>query len=157
MTPGDRLVADMQQALGADSVLAEPELTARYETDWMGRRFGAARVVVRPASTEEVRSVVERCLSAGAPVVVQGGNTGLVAGGVPRGGEVVISTERLSWVAEPDPVSASGNWTTVTFVSATVGFAVAEGQSGPGPRATGALVETTDAGQHWSAVPLTAG
>jgi FAD/FMN-containing dehydrogenase len=42
------------------------------------------------------------CSSAGAPVVPQGGNTGLVGGGVPRGGEVVISLARLDDVGEVD-------------------------------------------------------
>ena len=38
--------------------------------------------------------MVRACARAGAAVVPQGGNTGLVGGGVPRGGEVVLSASR---------------------------------------------------------------
>ena len=133
MTEGasDPLAADLRVAIGADSVLVDPDLTARYETDWMGRSFGHARMVVRPSTTEEVQIVVDTCRAAGAPVVVQGGNTGLVAGGVPRGGEVVLSTSRIDWVDRPDPVSgtlAAGAGATLSSVRAAVapaGFDVA--------------------------------
>ncbi|MST34964.1 FAD-binding protein, partial [Acidimicrobiaceae bacterium USS-CC1] len=63
----------------------------------MGRRRGAAVAVVRPGDTAEVAAVVAACAGAGVAVVPQGGNTGLVAGGIPRGGEVVVSTRRLDW------------------------------------------------------------
>ena len=39
--------------------------------------------MVRPGSTDEVAAVVRACAAAGTPVVPQGGNTGLVVGGVP--------------------------------------------------------------------------
>ena len=45
------------------------------------------------------------CAEAGAAVVPQGGNTGLVGGGVPRGGEVVLSLARLTEVGPLDPVA----------------------------------------------------
>jgi FAD/FMN-containing dehydrogenase len=38
-----------------------------------------------------VVAVVRACASAGAPIVVQGGNTGLVGGGVPRASVEVLS------------------------------------------------------------------
>ena len=45
------------------------------------------------------------CASAGIGVVPQGGNTGLVGGGVPRGGEVVLSLARLTAIGPLDPVA----------------------------------------------------
>src|SRR5215208_2108924 len=66
-----------------------------YERDWTGRFGGPARLVVRPGDTAEVAAVVHACAEHGAPVVPQGGNTGLVGGGVPRGGEVLLSLRRL--------------------------------------------------------------
>jgi FAD/FMN-containing dehydrogenase len=79
---------------------------APYETDWTGRFSGAARMVVRPASTEEVAAVVAACADHGAAMVPQGGNTGLVGGGVPRGGEVVLSLARLDDLGEVDVATA---------------------------------------------------
>ena len=66
-------------------------MRAPYETDWTRRFRGRARAVVRPADAEQVAAVLRACREHGAPVVPQGGNTGLVGAGVPRGGEVVLS------------------------------------------------------------------
>jgi FAD/FMN-containing dehydrogenase len=84
--------------VGAHHVLADADLRAGYETDWTGRYGGTATAVVRPSSTAEVSAVLRVCGEHGARVVPQGGNTGLVGGGVPRGDEpdtVVLSLRRL--------------------------------------------------------------
>ena len=47
-----------------------------------------------------------RCREAGVPVVPQGGNTGLVGGGVPRHGEVVLSLARLDRLGPVDTDAA---------------------------------------------------
>ncbi|MEI6623930.1 MAG: hypothetical protein WCP28_18715, partial [Actinomycetes bacterium] len=41
------LLADLAQVVGAGQVLTDPQLTARYTADWMGRPSGPARAVVR--------------------------------------------------------------------------------------------------------------
>src|SRR3954464_14354361 len=82
--------------VGSRHVLVDEDVRAGYERDWTGRVGGAAACVVRPGSTEEVRGVVEVCRSAGVGLVPQGGNSGLVGGGVPRGGEVVLSLQRVN-------------------------------------------------------------
>src|SRR4051812_22556135 len=97
---------DLRRALatvvGDGHVLVDPDLRAPYERDWTGRFGGEARLVVRPADTAQVAEVVRLCSGAGAPVVPQGGNTGLVGAGVPRGGEVVISLRRLDAIGPVD-------------------------------------------------------
>lgn len=97
---------DLTQALGeivgATHVLTDPELTESYEHDWTGRFGGRAALVVRPADSEQVAAVVAACARAGAAIVPQGGNTGLVGGGVPRGGEVVLSLTRLNTIGDVD-------------------------------------------------------
>ncbi|MGH9116546.1 MAG: FAD-binding oxidoreductase [Acidimicrobiales bacterium] len=97
----DPLAAELLAIVGRAHVLTEPEVMAPYTVDWTGRWRGRARLVVRPASTEEVAAVVAVCAEARAPIVAQGGNTGLVGGGVPRDGEVVLSLRRLDGL---DPV-----------------------------------------------------
>jgi FAD/FMN-containing dehydrogenase len=96
------LAAELSRLVGDRHVLVDADLCAPYEVDWTRRYRGRARLVVRPASTGEVVDVVGACRRAGAAVVVQGGNTGLVGGGVPRGGEVVLSTTRLVDVGPVD-------------------------------------------------------
>ena len=78
--------------------------TDAYTTDWLGRVSHAALGVARPASTAEVVDTVRAAREANVPVVPQGGNTGLCAGGVPGApGAVLISTERLDRILSIDP------------------------------------------------------
>ena len=99
------LLESLRRAVGSAHVLAGGELTTGYERDVTGRFGRPAAAVVRPASVEEVAAVLAACTAAGAAVVPQGGNTGLVGGGVPRGGEVVLSLARLSAIGPLDPVA----------------------------------------------------
>src|SRR3954454_2032190 len=92
----------LADVVGERHVLADAELRASYERDWTGRFAGEARLVVRPADAEQVAAVVRGCTPAGAAVGPQGGNTGLVGGGVPRAGEVVLSLQRLDAIGEVD-------------------------------------------------------
>src|SRR5205814_3112565 len=100
------LFEELRAVVGGTHVLVDPDLRAPYETDWTRRFTGTARCVVRPGSTAEVAAVVRACAAAGAPIVVQGGNTGLVGGGVPVAGEVVLSLSRLTDLDPVDPVEA---------------------------------------------------
>lgn len=95
----------LRQAVGAEHVLVDRDLTASYETDWTGRFTGRAGCVARPADTGQVAAVLRACTAAGTPVVVQGGNTGLVGGAVPAGGEVLLSLTRLCELGKVDVVS----------------------------------------------------
>jgi FAD/FMN-containing dehydrogenase len=61
------------------------------------------------------------CKKAGAALVPQGGNTGLVGGGVPLAGEVVLSLRRLVGVIDVDPLGGQlsvGAGTTIADVQA---------------------------------------
>ena len=100
-------LADLGRIVGAEHVLTDPELRQRYEVDWTGLFPGSAAAVVRPATTAEVAAVLEWCDAARIPVVPQGGNTGLVGGGVPdaAGRSVVLSTARLRDMEAVEPLS----------------------------------------------------
>lgn len=80
-------------------------MTTGYAVDWTGRYSGTTPAVVRPANTLEVTRVMEVCSEFGLAVVPQGGNTGLVGGGVPLGGEVVLSLRRLRRLDAVDGVA----------------------------------------------------
>jgi FAD/FMN-containing dehydrogenase len=104
-----RVYDELVAAIGAAAVLADPELMASYEQDWTGRYQGRAALVVRPADTSQLAETVRTCARHGARIVPQGGNTGLVGASVPRDGEVVISTTRMTEIGEID--SARGQVT----------------------------------------------
>lgn len=78
-----------------------------WELDWRKRIRGRALAVVRPGSTQEVAAVVKACAAAGTAIVPQGGNTGLVVGGVPddSGTQIVLSLGRMHAVRAIDPAN----------------------------------------------------
>src|SRR5690348_4344016 len=86
---------ELADIVGAANVLTEPDDVARYVVDWTGRFRGAPTTVVRPESFEEVAAVVALAREERHALVPQGGNTGLVGGGVPLAGELVVSLTRL--------------------------------------------------------------
>jgi FAD/FMN-containing dehydrogenase len=91
------LLQTLSDAVGAANVLLDGDRSA-YEVDWRKRYHGRALAVVRPGSTDEVAAVLRACARAGAAVVTQGGNTGLVGGGVPdaSGTQVLLNLGRLN-------------------------------------------------------------
>lgn len=95
----DVLVDALRRLVGSDQVLQGPGLEA-YEVDWRKRYRGRAAAVVRPANADEVAAVVRACVAAGVAIVPQGGNTGLVGGGVPddSGQQVLLSLTRLNHI-----------------------------------------------------------
>jgi FAD/FMN-containing dehydrogenase len=103
---GDSLVRDLTAAVGERHVLLDDDVRAPFEVDWTGRYRGRARAVVRPADTAEVAAVVQACAAHCATLVPQGGNTGMVGASVPRSGEVVLSTARLTELGPVDRAAA---------------------------------------------------
>lgn len=101
------LLKDLRSVVGRNNLLVDPDLRAGFEVDWTGRYRGEALAVARPGSVDEVAVVLALCNEAGIGVVPQGGNTGLVGGGVPRSGEVVVSLRRLSKIFEVDAIGGA--------------------------------------------------
>ena len=97
------LEATLRGIVGSAHVLQGGDLAA-YEIDWRKRYHGRARLVVRPASTTEVAAVVRACAAAGASIVPQGGNTGLVGASVPDGSgtQVLMHMGRLNRIRAID-------------------------------------------------------
>ena len=125
------MVAELVEIVGAPNVLTEPDVVAGYAVDWTGRFAGVTPAVVRPGSTDEVAAVVRVCAAQGVAVVPQGGNTGLVGGGVPLEGEVVLSLTRLSGLDAVDrsasQVTASAGVTVAALQAAAAAHGLAYG------------------------------
>jgi FAD/FMN-containing dehydrogenase len=150
--------ANLESALaavvGAHNVLVAPDVRATYEIDWTRRFHGTARGVVRPATTTQVAEVLRACATHAAPVVVQGGNTGLVGGSVPAGGEVILSTTQLRSLGDVDPVAGQvtvGAGVTLAAAQAHVrphGFDIAVDLAARDSATIGGLVATNAGGEH---------
>jgi FAD/FMN-containing dehydrogenase len=95
------LLRQLAAVVGESHVLTG-DAAAGYAVDWTGGFTGQAPAVLRPGGTEEVAALLELCADAGVAVVPQGGNTGLVGGGVPLHGEVVLSLARLDRLGPVD-------------------------------------------------------
>jgi FAD/FMN-containing dehydrogenase len=151
------LVAALRAAVGADCVLTGAQ-TRPYTVDWTGR-FGlvddaTAGVVVRPGDAGEVAAALRAVATAGGHVVVQGGNTGLVGGGVPVGAEVVLSTGRLRALGPIDVegrrvvVGAGAPLAAVQELVRPQGFDVGVDLAARGSATVGGLVATNAGGER---------
>nr|WP_297388505.1 FAD-binding oxidoreductase [uncultured Roseateles sp.] len=102
------LIDALRACLGQAHVLlpGEHDLSG-YERDWRKRYAGRALAVVRPADTAQVAAIVSLAREHGVPLVPQGGNTGLVGGGVPddSGTQLLLSLQRLNRVRQIDPAN----------------------------------------------------
>jgi FAD/FMN-containing dehydrogenase len=152
----DPLVAALAAIVGDAQVLTAPADRARHEADWRRHYPGRARCVVRPASTDEVSRVVAACAAAGAPVVPQGGNTGLVGGSTPddSGREVVVSLERMRAVRRVEPLDLAMTVEAGCTVAAAQEAAAAAGRLFPlslaseGSATVGGIVSTNAGGEQ---------
>ena len=55
--------------------------------------------MLKPKTTEEMSSILKYCNEKKLAVVPQGGNTGLVGGGIPVFDEVIVSTQLMNKIS----------------------------------------------------------
>ncbi|OHW93336.1 d-lactate dehydrogenase 2 [Colletotrichum incanum] len=80
---------------------------AAFNEDWLRKYRGQSRLVLKPASTDEVSKILTYCNEQKLAVVPQGGNTGLVGGSVPVFDEIVINMSRMNRIHSFDDVSGT--------------------------------------------------
>ena len=98
-------IGHFQSILGPANVITDPEELAPLNRDWTNQFTGHSRVALRPANTREVSLVLQYCNQRRLPLVPQGGNTGLVGGGVPVQDEVILGMGRMNRLRSFDPAS----------------------------------------------------
>lgn len=100
------VISELSRIVGPAHVLSDPDSRRGFEQDWTGRVGRPALAVVRPGDREQVQRVLQACSAQGVSVVTQGGNTGLVGGGVPtRQDQIILSTRRLNEITDADPTA----------------------------------------------------
>ena len=95
-------VKALEAMLGAKAVVRGEDEVQGYNCDWTGRFRGKGTVALRPQEPRAVAEALKYCNEHNIAVVPQGGNTGLVGGGVPVFDEVVLSTSALNRVDSID-------------------------------------------------------
>lgn len=102
------MIAERLAHIVGDEHVLTGDLATGHEIDWSRRFGGPALCVVRPGSTEQVSEVMRVLAQTGTAVIPQGGNTGLVGGGVPGPygpAPVILSLTRLDWMDPVDQLS----------------------------------------------------
>lgn len=88
-------------ALAPEAVLTDPDLYGSRLTDWRGAMTGTTPFVLAPRDVETAARLIKYCADHRLPIVPQGGNTGLVGGGIPQG-EILLSTEKMKAIRALD-------------------------------------------------------
>ena len=93
-----------RRLLGDEGLLTDAGDIAAFTVDFWRQNEGRTGLVLRPRTVEQVAAVVALANEHGVAIVPQGGNTGLVGGGVPDGSgqRVLLSTKRLNRVRAVD-------------------------------------------------------
>jgi FAD/FMN-containing dehydrogenase len=97
------ILDQIKQVVGPAGFL-EGSDAAPFEIDIRNKYSGRSVLVVRPAATAEVASVVRLCAENGIAIVPQGGNTGLSGGAVPAGERpsIILSCARMNRIVSLD-------------------------------------------------------
>ncbi|WP_340110181.1 FAD-linked oxidase C-terminal domain-containing protein [Pikeienuella sp. HZG-20] len=98
----DELVARLEAALPAGTVVSDPKGVLVYECDALTAYRCPPLAVVLPGDTAEVAAALKICKEFGAPVVPRGAGTSLAGGALPTADSVVLSVARMNAVLETD-------------------------------------------------------
>ncbi|MBT4487755.1 MAG: FAD-binding oxidoreductase, partial [Rhodospirillaceae bacterium] len=100
-------IAQLRDIVGDRGLILKEELSGRSAGYRNPDKTLDAKVLVRPANTEEVSAVLKLCNDNGQAVVSHGGLTGLVDGNIAGEDEVILSLERMREIEEIDPASST--------------------------------------------------
>ncbi len=101
------VLEQLKAVVGPKGYCDDPAEIAPHLEEWRSKYKGRSPLLVKPASTREVAAVVAMCHQAGAALVPQGGNTGLVGGQIPFNGEILLSLSRMNAIRVLDVQDAS--------------------------------------------------
>jgi FAD/FMN-containing dehydrogenase len=96
------LIERFSAIVGNKHAVTEAADVAPYVSEDRNLFHGYSPLVLRPGSTAEVAAICRLATQTRIALVPQGGNTGLVGGQTPIGGEVMVSMRRMDKVREID-------------------------------------------------------
>ena len=108
-TPASDWLDRLAAVVGPAYAIRDREAMAPWLVEPRGRFEGAAALVLRPGSTEQVSQILAIANAGRIAIVARSGNTGLVGGQTPSpaGDEVVLSLDRLDRVRDLDAVDGT--------------------------------------------------
>src|SRR5690242_21025066 len=99
------LLARFVAIVGEKYAVTDPAEQEPYLVEGRNLYRGTSPAVLRPGSVAEVAAILRLAKETGTAIVPQGGNTGLVGGQIPHGGELVLALTRLDRIREVDASS----------------------------------------------------
>ena len=102
--PSPSAIAALKAAAGIGNWSDDPAVLAPRLVDWRGKFHGATPLMLLPRDTESVAAIVRVAAVHRVALVPQGGNTGLVGGGIPSadGGAVLLCLARMDRIRAID-------------------------------------------------------
>lgn len=109
MSISETVLERLKACLGPKGYIEDTVAKASFMAEWRGRSVGLSPLVVMPDSTEQVAEVVKICAEHQVGIVPQGGNTGLVEGGIPddSNSQILLSLGRMDRLVHIDPIDYS--------------------------------------------------
>ncbi|MEC8201715.1 MAG: FAD-binding oxidoreductase, partial [Pseudomonadota bacterium] len=103
----NEVLQQLKDAVGPNGYLEGDADTEAYAVDARELYHGKTALVLRPATTEEVSTVVKICAAAGIALTPQGGNTGYCGGATPdeTGNQIVLSLARMNNIRHVDALN----------------------------------------------------
>jgi FAD/FMN-containing dehydrogenase len=103
--PSASALAALRLAAGHGNWSEDQQLLAPRLVDWRGKFHGATPLMLMPRDTAAVAAIVVAAAAHGVALVPQGGNTGLVGGGIPPAdaSAVLLSLARMDRIRAVDP------------------------------------------------------
>lgn len=95
-------IAKLSEFVGDKGTTTDPHDLTPFVTEWRDKFIGQTPLMLSPKNTEEAAKIIRYCNQHKIPIVPQGGNTGLVGGGIAgldNAQEILLSTRRMN--AEP--------------------------------------------------------
>lgn len=89
----------LTQLAGPNGATSDPQELAPHLKEWRDKFHGKTQLMVMPTDTETAARIIAYCHDNRIAIVPQGGNTGLVGGGLPgldTRNEILISTKRMN-------------------------------------------------------------
>ncbi len=152
LPPTAQALAALKTAAGSWS--DDPAVLAPRLTDWRGSFHGASPLLLLPADRDAVVAIVKAAALHRVALVPQGGNTGLVGGGIPdgNGNSVIIALNRMDRIRAIDPagltmtVEAGAILANVHTAAASAGCEFPLSLGAKGSATIGGLISTNAGG-----------
>ncbi len=153
-TPAPAALAELVAAAGPGNSSIDADDLAPHLIDWRRKHQGRSALLLMPRTVQQVQAIVRAAVLYRVPLVPQGGNTGLVGGGIPSadGSGVLLSLKRMSAIRSIDPagltmvVEAGAILQTVHEAAAEHGLVFPLSLAARGSATIGGLVSTTAGG-----------